>query len=151
MTYRVMQKFWLDLEKPDEEEINQFIDHYKRQRQFTRIIRDGIRLMWSLEQGNLDVLFELFPSVMDEFYQRALASHTPQDKVLAEHISRLERLLLEQGSIPIPSTTGAKPLVAPQIAPPMLDDADELLSIKKAKSDSTSARNFLDAAFGLVQ
>ena len=143
MTYRVMQKFWLDLEKPDEAEINQFIDHYKRQRQFTRVIRDGIRLMWSLGQGNLDVLFELFPSVMDEFYQRALAAHTPQDYVLAEHLSRLEHLLLEQGNKPIP----AKPLASMS----SVQEEVDLQLLKKAKSDGQSAQNFLSSAFNLVQ
>jgi hypothetical protein len=47
MAYRVMHVFLLDL-KTDEEDINHLIDYYKRKRQFSRIIREGIRLIWSL-------------------------------------------------------------------------------------------------------
>ena len=153
MTYRVMQKFWLDLEKPDEEEINQMIDHYKRKRQFTRIIRDGIRLMWSLGQGNLNVLFELFPWVMDEFYQQALAAHKPSDLALAEQLARLENILIGQGSVPVTNTnSGPKSLT--KIAPPAPksdDTDDDLVVMRKAKSDGSSSKNFLDSAFNLVQ
>ena len=154
MTYRVMQKFWLDLEKPDEEEINQLIDNYKRQRQFSRIIRDGIRLMWSLGQGDLDVLFELFPWVMDVFYQRALADYQPQDAALQQQLARLEKLLIEQGSVPIDQVpTGPKPLMMSPV-PETVDDEDDsaLLTLKKTASASKQASaNFLASAFSLQE
>ena len=154
MTYRVMQKFWLDLEKPDEEEINQMIDNYKRKRQFSRIIRDGIRLMWSLGQGDLDVLFELFPWVMDVFYQRALADYQPQDAALQQQLARLEKLLIEQGSVPIDQVpTGPKPLMMSPV-PETVDDEDDsaLLTLKKTASASKQASaNFLASAFSLQE
>jgi hypothetical protein len=153
MAYRVMHKFWLDLDKSDEEVINQLIDYHKRQRQFSRVIRDGIRLMWSLGQGNLDILFELFPWVMDTFYQRALAERAPQEGPLTEQLARLERLLLEQGNQPMTTASaGPKHLaVTTQIMPLQDEEDDEIVLIKKAKSSGTSAQNFLDAAFGLIQ
>lgn len=153
MAYRVMHKFWLDLDKPDEEEINQLIDYHKRQRQFSRVVRDGIRLMWSLGQGNLDVLFELFPWVMDTFYQRALAEHSPQGGPLVEQLARLEQLLLEQGNKPVATSSGGpKPLAVSSPSKPRQVEEDEIIvPIKKAKTTGNSAQNFLDAAFSLVQ
>ena len=156
MTYRVMQKFWLDLEKPQEEEINNLIDHYKRGRQFSRIIRDGIRLMWSLGRGNLDVLFELFPWVLDEFYQRALAQKPGINEDLADQLTRLERLLLEQGNILVSDTKtpswstsrGPKPLPVSTVPGATLDDdidnSDALVVTKKAAS-GMAAQNFINS------
>ena len=67
MPYRLMYRFWLDMEKPEEELIADKIEHLKNERSFTSVIRDGIRLVCDLREGKLDVLFELFPWVRAEF------------------------------------------------------------------------------------
>ena len=41
MSYRLMQKFWLDVSKRDERELAQQIVELKNQRAFTSAIRDA--------------------------------------------------------------------------------------------------------------
>jgi hypothetical protein len=148
--FRLQFKFWLDMNKADEHALAEQIENLKQGGAFTKAIRDGIHLIVDLWQGNLDVLLTLFPWVEEAFYQR-FTEHQSETSIQTQ-LARLEKLLIEQGSMPISSNPyQPKKLIAPQIAAPMQDDADELLRIKKAKSDSTSAQNFLDAAFGLVQ
>lgn len=53
--------FWLDDKKPTEADIAETIPALKSQRSFAKTIRDGIRLIVDLRNGNTDVLFELFP------------------------------------------------------------------------------------------
>ncbi len=159
MSYRVMQKFWLDLDKPQEEEINQMIDQFKRKREFSRIIRDGIRLIGSLGQGNLAVLLALFPWVEEAFYERFTERQNTLNSSLQQQLERLERLLIEQGNTPVASVLqsvntssgGIKKLDVPPVAPPVFDDDDDdiTLVVRKAKDDGSSARNFLDSVFAL--
>lgn len=143
--FRLQYKFWLDMNKIDEHDLAEQIEDLKQSGAFTKAVRDGIRLVADLWRGNLDVLLALFPWVEEAFYQRF--SEQQQETNIQVQLARLEKLLIEQGSMPISSS----PHQPEKMVAPMLDDADELLSIKKAKSDSTSAQNFLDAAFGLVQ
>jgi len=154
--FRLRFTFWLDMTKPDEENIAETIDHLKAERSFVRTVRDGIRLICDLRAGRLDVLFELFPWVRAEFleYMASLQLQPQrQDSELRQRLERMERLLLEQGNVPISSTaSGPKPLAAPQPVSPETDSADDdLLVVKKAQSDGSSARNFLEAAFNLIQ
>ena len=110
--------------------------------------------MWSLGQGDLDVLFELFPWVMDEFYQRALAGYQPQDAILQQQLARLEKLLVEQGNIPIDHvSSGPKPLTMSPVPESVADEDDSaLLIMKKVTSTSKQASaNFLASAFSLQE
>ena len=154
--FRLRQEFWLDLHKPDEAELADTIGDLKARRTFVTTVRDGIRLICDLRAGRLDVLFELFPWVRAEFleYMASLQLQPQrQDSELRQRLERMEKLLLEQGNVPISSTaSGPKPLAAPQPVSPETDSADDdLLVVKKAQSDGSSARNFLEAAFNLIQ
>src|SRR5690606_30743823 len=154
--FRLRFTFWLDMTKPDEENIAETIDHLKAERSFVRTVRDGIRLICDLRAGRLDVLFELFPWVRAEFleYMASLQLQPQrQDSELRQRPERMEKLLLEQGNVPISSTaSGPKPLAVPQPVSPETDSTeDDLLVVKKAQSDGSSARNFLEAAFNLIQ
>ena len=66
---RRMFRFWLDDSKSTEESIAEQIETLKDQRQFTGTIRDGIQLVTNLRDGNLDVLFDLFPWVRLEMME----------------------------------------------------------------------------------
>ena len=46
MSYRLMQKFWLDIGKPDEQELAEQIVGLKNQRAFTSTIRDAFDCFW---------------------------------------------------------------------------------------------------------
>ena len=94
--------FWLNYNKDEELLLAETIDELKRERSFSKTIRDGIRLVNSLRKGKLDVLFELFPWVKAEFMADVQPKETAGEKALREQLQRLEKLLLEQGNKPIP-------------------------------------------------
>ena len=156
--FRLQVRFWLDLHKAEESELADLIADLKQERTFSRVVRDGIRLMVDLGRGNLDTLVALFPWVEEAFYERFTAKQQTSDAALKDQLARLERLLIEQGNLPIASVSapapavngGPKPLKVSPVAAPVFDDDDGAeLVIKKAKSDGLSAQNFLDSAFGL--
>lgn len=60
---RIMNSFWLDQDKEDQAELLEIIERMKANRQFSRSIRDGLRLIESLQNGNTDVLYSLFPDI----------------------------------------------------------------------------------------
>jgi hypothetical protein len=143
--FRLRQVFWLDLHKSDEAQLAETIETLKVQRTFASTIRDGIRLVCDLRAGQLDILLTLFPWVEEAFYQRFTGHESP---VIHDQLMRLEQLLLQQAQTP---AAGPKALQVPQIAGPRYDDDDIQLTIKKATSDGSSALNFLESAFNLIQ
>ena len=150
--FRLQYKFWLDLNKPHEKELAELIEDLKEQRSFSGVVRDGIRLIVDLWHGNLDVLLELFPGVETAFYERFQQQQPVPEVAIHEQLARLESLLLQQGNTPVATAnSGPKPMNVPQIAGPTDDGAEDLIVIKKAKSDGKSAQNFLDSAFSLIQ
>lgn len=64
-SFRLRFTFWLDLDKPEENELADYIDELKRQRKFVTTIKQGLRLIRDLRAGNTDVLLELFPLVVE--------------------------------------------------------------------------------------
>jgi hypothetical protein len=67
-----MFRFWLDDTKPTEKSIVGQIQELKENRQFTGTIREGIQLITSLREGDVEMLFELFPWIrleMMEYFQ----------------------------------------------------------------------------------
>jgi len=78
--------------KDDEADVADTIANLKKDRRFAPTVRDGIRLVADLRQGNLEVLFELFPWVKAEFMQyiaevqgqvtEAVASSSPKNESL---------------------------------------------------------------------
>ena len=146
--FRLQFKFWLDVNKPDEYALAEIIADLKESKTFSKVIRDGIRLVWSLGQGNLDVLLALFPWVEDAFYERFREQQPASDSALQQHLARLETLLEAQGSILV--SAGPKKMVIPDAAMSETDD-NGLLVVKRAQSERQSAHNFLSSAFDLVQ
>lgn len=55
--------FWLDDKNQSDWHINELITKLKKQAQFTRAIREGLRLWVDLRANRTDVLFELFPNL----------------------------------------------------------------------------------------
>jgi hypothetical protein len=148
--------FWLNVKKDDENQLANLIDELKQARMFSRVVRDGIRLMVDLWHGNLDLLLELFPWVEDAFYQRFIEQQPTETVSIQEQLHHLERLLLEQGSQPISSiaaTNGNPKPLLPDSKPRPLeipDDDDLQLVVKQAASDGKASQNFLDSAFSLI-
>lgn len=70
--YRVRYEFQLDHNKPEQEEIADIIEQLKNERAYAPAIRDGLRLIWELREGNLDTFRQLFPDAYHELTMAAL-------------------------------------------------------------------------------
>ena len=92
-SYRLMFKFWLDISKADEESVADIIEKLKSARAFSAAIRDGLRLIWDLRQGKIDVLLELFPFVKAAIAERVGDSGN-KGGVSKADLERIELLIL---------------------------------------------------------
>ncbi len=61
-------KFWLRLDVDREIKLIEFSEYLIKTNQFATTVRNGLRLMWSLGQGDTSVLLELFPKVVQQLY-----------------------------------------------------------------------------------
>lgn len=116
-------EFWLNDQRQEDWDVYELISKLKKpskgQGQFTRAIREGIRLWVSLRDGQIDVLLELFPWVRE-----AIAKSTPTPVIndreqLDEIKNMLEMIAAQQQSsntYVMKSTAPAKPLLAPTAA-----------------------------------
>jgi hypothetical protein len=114
-------KMWLYRDKNDESRLIDFVQYCKQTRQFAKMLRNGIRLMWSLGEGDTTVLYELFPWLQT---QHTLKQPAPDTESLERQIADLKRIMLEQGNInpapahyPMLKPSNAPPVVAPKSAP----------------------------------
>lgn len=132
-------KFWLLRDDAADQGLQEYIAYLKTMGSFTQTIRDGLRLMWTLRQGDLSILFELFPTLQSQLKP----DHTPL-------IEEIRAILLSQ-----PMTTAAPPGIKPIAMKPITmpifdDDADEQPTvIIKTTASAGGTANFLEAAFKL--
>lgn len=142
--YRVMHKFWLDLTKADQDHLDEQINELKQARTFTQTVREGIRLICDLRQGNVTVLFELFPWIKADLLVDVQPQETVGEKAIREQLERIEAQLARQG---IDFDTKAIQLVNRRDASDAQDD-DIQLVIKKDTS-TNAADNFLKSMMAL--
>jgi len=154
---RLRFTFWLDYLKPDENELIQIIENLKKSREFTKSVRDGIRLIWDLSQGHTDVLKELFPWVKDALSEQNkntsgnggyILPKGTQDALQAQ-LKHMEKLIMQQGNTASNATVNIhKPHHVTQEL--TLNDLPELESKPAAKSNENSSQNLLNALSGLT-
>ena len=137
--FRLMYKFWLNMDKPEERDIGETIEDLKAQRSFSRVVRDGIRLIVDLKRGNVDVLLALFPWI-DGYFRDKYTTPTPPDTSgLQRDIEILKQMVASQQS----SGYAHKPaqLTAGNNPSPPDDDAflDGLTDSLEVKQDETAA------------
>lgn len=114
-------KFWLYHDLADDVKLMEWIKFCKETRQFASVIKRGLRLMWSLGQGDTSVLFELFPTLKSELiHVKDLppVPPPPDNSHLERQIAELKKLILEQGAISAPPKDypSMKPATAPVAA-----------------------------------
>lgn len=156
--FRLRHTFWLDMNKLDEAQLAETVEWLKRDRSFAKTIRDGIRLICDLRAGRTDVLFELFPWVLNEQTYTANPVTTGQN-ALQQQLDRLEHLMLQQGSLAAmpadqagpASTGGPKALHTPHIAAPRFDDDDDLPLLIQHDMTTNTAENFVRSMLNLIQ
>ena len=114
-------KFWLYHDLAEDKRLMEFISFCKTTQQFARMVRNGLRLMWSLGEGETFVLYELFPWTRPS---AAIQSPAPDTEKLEQQIADLKRIMLEQGSIsvspasyPMLKSSSAAPAVTIKNAP----------------------------------
>jgi hypothetical protein len=151
-----MFNFWLDLNRPDEYELAETVDNLKQARQFSQVIRDGLRIIPALLAGNPDPLLERFPWVIDMVLAR-YGQPTPEPPKangntsggdgLERKIDRLEQLIIRQGMNPNPSIAAVAPVmsgnliagaVAVQFTPPPMDDDFDFMADVEIKKDENA-------------
>jgi hypothetical protein len=149
--YRKTIHFQLDLNKPGGQEIAQHIQDLKRERAYSKAVRDGIRLVVDLQKGRLDVLQELFPWVIEKIAAQPetlpvealekVASNT--EDAFRRHIEQLENLILQQGAVPV--HPGQKPS---EVKPPVYNNDDFDLEITRTGNteNNNSSWNFMIAS-----
>jgi hypothetical protein len=142
--------FWLDDKRSEDWQINELIVTLKRAGQFTRAIREGLRLWVDLRAGNTAVLYELFPFISEKFSTPAVAP------VIGAGGSELAKEIAAQivlmGGTPgymmqavEPAGQGPKPLKAPSFAMPIHEDDNEPTVIIRASTNSDSSMNLVTA------
>ena len=66
-TPRQTRKFQLRRDHPVDAHVSEILDYSRTKRREVTVIRDGVRLLWALENNDLSVLFEMFPHLKDQF------------------------------------------------------------------------------------
>lgn len=137
---RKQVKFWLDENKADDLQTEALIADLKRNRLFTRAIREGLKMWAEAQEGSEPTIKTVNDSGAGD---------------LSEIKSMLEMIIAQNKagntlSMQSLKPTTGKQIAAPDFAMPNFDD-DELpaLSVKKDKSVNASL-NFMASLGGLV-
>jgi hypothetical protein len=158
--FREQQQFWLDLNKPEEAALSQTIVQLKADREFASTVRQGIVLIVALRGGDLSLLDEMFPQVVDEIFQAGADSVEAKviDSGVEEKLSTLTTMVsglsstLEASPVPKPvmvngnlrSLAGMRePLPGPEDH----DDLADLLEVKNAAPEAggVAAQNLINS------
>lgn len=132
-------KFWLYTDLVADSRLMEFIAYLKTTRQFATYIKRGLKLLWTLQEGDLTYLFELFPQLAE----RLNPPPAPPDKGDLERLiqgavhTSVKAAMLEMPSLPA-TIPAAAPLKPSGSAPPAL--AAKNAPVADA---STIADNFL--------
>jgi hypothetical protein len=130
-------KFQLYRDVEAEEKLIEYIDYLRKTRQFVTAVRNGLRLMWTLGQGDLSVLFELFPTLRAQF--------APDNTALIEEF---RQLLQQNRAEAVHVTPGPKLLNAPKLTVPLVDEDQNTIVLKRT-ANGDAAMNFFDALLEL--
>ena len=152
-----MWRFWLNINDPEQDELNRYCEWASEQRKLAQWIRDGLRLIGTLREGRVDVLIEMFPFVQQALVSSSSGSTSSTDDT-DKRLERIEQLLLEnsQGTtyqMSGVSAPGPKALNVPKFDLPAFDDdADDMdtLIIEKNSVKVDATANFLSSLTGLT-
>lgn len=125
--------FWLDVAKPEQHELAEYLEQMKHERLFAKTIRDGIRLIRDLRAGNVTVLVELFPALAERLqppqHTAELASLVDQFKAMMHTAPVMPSGL----PIPLPNFDDSQPVKVTAVIDPErqkeLDDAAKVRSV----------------------
>lgn len=142
LTHRIMQRFWLDKYKPDENALLNWLDELKAKRQFTSTIRDSLRLIMALRRGDYSVLKELFPQAAGDLAKEYYGEALSLAKAVVENQQTATRTL----SSGVASSGGLRPMSGPSI----VSAGENSDIVMKKSSNNNAGANFL-ASLGALQ
>lgn len=134
-------KFWLYHDLADDVKLMEWIKFCKETRQFASVIKRGLRLMWSLGQGDTSVLFELFPTLGSQLIHVKDLPTPPDNDDLRNEIAELKQMIREQGRA-LPDTRDHFPLAIPAGTKPYTAPVAAVKAAAPASADEISS-NFL--------
>jgi hypothetical protein len=144
-TPRQTRKFQLRRDHPVDAHVSEILDYSRSKRREVTVIRDGVRLLWALENNDMSVLFEMFPHLKDQFIPGGL-----------NLIEQIRGMLLQAPPMPpeperAGQAAGLKALKSPSFALPVFDDEDdELPTLVTTKNNSAlGVANFIGGVSGL--
>lgn len=109
-SFRLRHEFWLDVARPDQHELAEYLEDMRHKRLFSKTIRDGVRLIRDLRAGNVTVLVELFPALAERLqppqHTAELASLVDQFKAAMQAVPAMPSGL----PIPMPSFDDSQPV-----------------------------------------
>jgi len=149
---RVKFEFWMDATKPDQSILGDRLWKLKGKRQFAPTLRKAVQLFFSLMDGDISVLKELFPDVVTQLetdaYRRGTAESDSYEVAQLKHM--IQKLDEKLDAVP---AGNPKPLTVPALATPDFDDDDDfsnLLTVKKSTGNGKQAsQNFLNSVMNL--
>lgn len=146
-------EFWLNYDKPDQIDLAAQIEEMKENRQFAPNVRDGLRLMHDLRNGNVDVLLALFPNIRrmlatDDTGNGGQGGNVELAEIIASGVA--EGLARAQ----LPGDKGQvvyhAPLLQQRTGTPAGGQDDlSSITVKKTASDGQSSQNFLNSLMTL--
>jgi len=118
-TARQTRKFQLRRDHPVDAHVSEILDYSRSKRREVTVIRDGVRLLWALENNDMTVLFEMFPHLKDQFIPGGL-----------NLIEQIRGMLLQAPPMPpeperVGQAAGLKALKSPSFTLPVFEDEDE--------------------------
>jgi len=140
-------QFWLNDKRQEDWIVFELIPKLKKPEQgmgqFTRAIREGIRIWHGLQNGDLEVLFEYFPQYRAQFQPDT-----------AEALAQFMQILQRQQSAPQmqPVGQGPKQIAAPSFDMPNFeeDDDDQPTIVLTKGDDMEASRNFMKSMGGVL-
>lgn len=154
---RKRYNFWLDDKRADDWPVNDLITKLKAAGQFTRAIREGLRLWVDLRANRTDVLYELFPHMKPQVSGGGAGGDGSDTARIA---AMLELFMAEQKQkngyvmqsalpAPVQGTGNLKGLKA--IAAPTFEDDDlPMIVTSEKKVDGLQiAKNLVGSVLGL--
>lgn len=153
-------RFWLDVTKTEEDQLAEQVASLKKNRQFADYVRNGLRLMLSLAAGEVDVLIELFPWIVEKFNGQAVGLQVAPAPAASTHelekrIEYLQQLIMAQTSgTVLGKTAGPQPLAVRPLEMPRFEEEDdeELELVLRPRADTgQSGLNFIHSVQKLLQ
>ncbi len=138
---RHTRKYQFRNDHPTDQHVEDILNFWKTGKQEITNLRKAVALYYALEQGDLPILFEVFPQ-----YKAQFAPNT------AEALEQFMQILQQQQQVIQPKQEsqsagqgGPKQIAAPNFAMPVFEDDDEPTVLIRASTNTDSSMNFVAA------